>query len=178
MSEDRRDQILDFAEREIRKGGLDAVSFRDIASAIGVKSSSVHYYFPTKSDLTLAVTQRYSERFLKGLGEPNWPVNGPSDRLMRLANAYLDAYKLDSATCLCAVLGSIPTHLPKSTAEQIHEFFRKITDWTTKALEGSESQISPSLVVSLLQGAMILAMAIDDETPLLDAREYLARMFE
>jgi len=44
---DTEAKILDLAETLIRQNGYNGFSFRDIASGVGVKSSSVHYYFPT-----------------------------------------------------------------------------------------------------------------------------------
>ena len=67
-------EILDAAERAIRDRGYNAVSFRDLAAAVGVKSASVHHHFPTKADLGAAVARRYAERFLDALGDPaTWP---------------------------------------------------------------------------------------------------------
>ena len=42
--------IMDAAERRMRIGGFNGFSFREIAADVGVKSSSVHYHFPTKGD--------------------------------------------------------------------------------------------------------------------------------
>ena len=52
--------IMDAAERRMRKGGFNGFSFREIAADVGVKSSSVHYHFPTKENLAAAVIQRYT----------------------------------------------------------------------------------------------------------------------
>jgi TetR/AcrR family transcriptional repressor of nem operon len=52
--------IMDAAERRMRKGGFSGFSFREIAADVGVKSSSVHYHFPTKENLAAAVIQRYT----------------------------------------------------------------------------------------------------------------------
>ena len=35
----------------VQKAGLSHLSFRTLASDAGIKSSSVHYYFPEKTDL-------------------------------------------------------------------------------------------------------------------------------
>lgn len=42
--------IMDAAERRMRIGGFNGFSFREIAADVGVKSSSVHYHFPTKEN--------------------------------------------------------------------------------------------------------------------------------
>jgi TetR/AcrR family transcriptional regulator, transcriptional repressor for nem operon len=51
--------IMDAAERHIWASGLGGFSFRDIEAEIGMKSSSVHYHFPTKENLAAAVVRRY-----------------------------------------------------------------------------------------------------------------------
>ena len=51
-------KIMDTAEGFIVQGGYNAFSFRDIAEAVGIKSASVHYHYPTKADLVSAVMVR------------------------------------------------------------------------------------------------------------------------
>lgn len=175
MSTDRAEQILDIAEREMRKGGFDAVSFRDIASAIGIKSASVHYHFPTKADLSKSVTRRYADRFIEALESPSDPSETAKDRLQRLAAAYLGAYKSESSTCLCTVLASVVSHLPEETSAQIRAFYRRLGDWIDMALSDHETSLTPSLIIGALQGAMILAIATEDETPLNEAEAFLLK---
>ena len=52
------DRIRDVAESQVRSGGYHAFSFREISKQIGIKSASVHYHFPTRSDLGVAVARR------------------------------------------------------------------------------------------------------------------------
>ncbi len=42
------ESIMDAAELRMRGGGFNGFSFREIADDVGIKSSSVHYHFPTK----------------------------------------------------------------------------------------------------------------------------------
>src|ERR1700728_2229968 len=53
--------IIDSAERRSRAGGFSGFSFREVAADVGVKSSSVHYHFPTKEALAAAVIHRYTD---------------------------------------------------------------------------------------------------------------------
>ena len=48
---DIKTAIMDAAERRMQAGGFGGFSFREIASDVGIKSSSVHYHFPTKEDV-------------------------------------------------------------------------------------------------------------------------------
>jgi TetR/AcrR family transcriptional repressor of nem operon len=52
--------IMDAAERRMQQGGFGGFSFREIAADVGIKSSSVHYHFPTKEDLAAAVIHRWA----------------------------------------------------------------------------------------------------------------------
>ena len=58
-------KILDVATRMVREGGYNHFSFREIANEVGIKSSSVHYYFPTKADLGAALVTNFY-RFVYG----------------------------------------------------------------------------------------------------------------
>jgi len=42
------EQLMDLAEAHIRDAGYGGFSFRDLAAEIGIKSASVHHYFPPK----------------------------------------------------------------------------------------------------------------------------------
>ena len=68
MKQDKELAILETTEEMVRQGGYNSFSFRNIASVVGIKSSSVHYYFNTKEDLGVAVTKFYTDKFLNALG--------------------------------------------------------------------------------------------------------------
>src|ERR1700761_601428 len=58
---DMKTDIMDAAERRMQAGGFSGFSFREIATDVGIKSSSVHYHFPTKDDLAAAIVRRWGE---------------------------------------------------------------------------------------------------------------------
>ena len=58
---DIKTAIMDAAERRMQLGGFGGFSFRELAADVGVKSSSVHYHFPTKEALAAAVIRRCAE---------------------------------------------------------------------------------------------------------------------
>jgi TetR/AcrR family transcriptional repressor of nem operon len=153
-------EILDAAERHMRAGGYDAVSFRDLADDVGIKSSSVHYHFPQKPDLGEAVVRRYTDTVLGALGAPDDAGEDAYARIERLCAVYRTALSEDGLICLCCVLGAETRDLPDQVANAVNRFFERVLAWTGKALSdarglgGTAAQILASL-----QGAMILAMA-------------------
>src|SRR5699024_11730842 len=42
--------------------GTNAFSYKDISKEIGIKTSSIHYYFPTKNDLIVAVLEHVIQK--------------------------------------------------------------------------------------------------------------------
>jgi TetR/AcrR family transcriptional repressor of nem operon len=155
--------ILEAAERHMRSGGFDAVSFRDLAAEVGIKSASVHYHFPQKADLGVAVVRRYTERILAALGPPDDPSEARADRLERLCAVYEMAVMNDGLICLCCVLGAESLRLPTSVAEAVETFFTRVLSWTEEALSATSadritSPLKASPIIASLQGAMILAL--------------------
>lgn len=163
---DRVTAILDSAERHMRRGGFHAVSFRDLAAEAGIKSSSVHYHFPQKADLGRAVVDRYADRLLLALGAPDDPAENVGDRLGRLVGTYKAALADRGLPCLCAVLGAAAQDLPEPVLDSVEAFYGRLLAWAGTALAdcpaGSGLADLPALVVSTVQGAMLLANARGD----------------
>lgn len=156
-------KILDVAERHMRNGGYDAVSFRDLAAEVGIKSASVHYHFPQKADLGEAVVRRYAEGVLAHLALPDNPAETVKSRIERLCATYRNALEGDGLACLCCVLGAEVLDLPEPVADAVRTFFDAMLNWTEKALQtrkddGNLSGQQATHIVASLQGAMILAL--------------------
>lgn len=64
-----QEKILNTAESLIQKMGYNGFSYKDIALIVGIKTSSIHYYYPTKEDLAAAVIDWQLERLLIVLNE-------------------------------------------------------------------------------------------------------------
>src|SRR5258706_9278478 len=60
---DTAEQILDLAGLLIKTRGYSAFSYQDIADSLGIRKASIHYHFPSKADLGIAVVDRYVARF-------------------------------------------------------------------------------------------------------------------
>lgn len=56
-------QILDIAENLLRDRGYNGFSYKDISSSLGIRNASVHYHYPTKTDLGVAIIRRATHRF-------------------------------------------------------------------------------------------------------------------
>ena len=48
------EDILDRAEALIQTRGYSAFSYQDISDTLGIRKASIHYHFPSKTDLGVA----------------------------------------------------------------------------------------------------------------------------
>ena len=157
---DKRTEIMDAAEARIRSAGYSGFSFRELASAVGVKSSSIHYYFPAKEDLGVAVARRYADRFFEELEQ------GSGERAKRLAVAFDMAIHSDGRMCLCGALGAASASLPAPVALEATTFFKRalefLLDGSKPASASRKDREWAFQVLALLEGGMMLALALGD----------------
>jgi TetR/AcrR family transcriptional repressor of nem operon len=153
---DMKTAIMDAAERRIRAGGFGAFSFRDIAAEVGVKSSSVHYHFPTKEDLTAAVVRRYTEAVSDYLDKQ---LEKTPDPVRVWTKALRSPVFTDEHMCPCTVLAAAAQDLPEQVSVEVRRFFKMHKD---KLIAAGLSPNKASELFSTLVGATILANALGD----------------
>ena len=165
----KADEVLQVAERMARTAGYNGFSYREIAKDVGIKAASVHYHFPSKADLGAAVGRRYTERFMAALGAPDDPQATPEVLLRRYIEAFRRALVDEGLMCLCGVFGAEIADLPPPVAAEAKRFFELNIDWLAKVFERAGGERTPEQaraaamhVVATLEGAMILARALDD----------------
>lgn len=102
---DTRTKILDIAEDLIRRVGVNAMSYRHISDAVGIRKASIHHHFPKKENLVDALLQRCEvsygnnyQRIVDGSGRA-------PDKLRELAAVFEDGLR-NGKLCL---IGSIST---------------------------------------------------------------------
>jgi len=159
-------ELLDAAEKRMRKGGYNAVSFRDLAQDTGIKSSSVHYHFPKKEDLGQALVERYSERFFQFLSEFSEGADTPKKKVKAFSKVYRTALVEDGTICLCGLFGAEIGGLPHLLEAGVQQFFKNNIDWVANALSENmnkaESLKIASTIVASHQGAMMLSISMGD----------------
>jgi len=162
---DSASQILEIAERQMRKVGYNAVSFRDIASEVGIKSASLHYHFPKKEDLGVALVQNYSEKFYAHLTAKTQNESRPEKRIAGFVDIFRHELEDQRLICLCAILGAEAPSLPNSVSNEVRNFFDKNITWLTLQYDalGFETPASHAKTsLALLEGAMVISAVNDD----------------
>lgn len=159
-------RLLDVAEKRTRQDGFNAFSYKDLQKEVGIKTSSIHYYFPTKQDLALALVTRATDRFRNKLTEIAQKNKKGIARLESLAQLYTQG--LDSGSLsLSGMLASDLSSLSEKIRLELQEFFLIIEMWVVKALTLAQDQheiraeVNPhkvaALWVSLLEGSSLIS---------------------
>ena len=163
---DRLEKLLDIAEDSVRLRGYHAVSFRELADALGIKSSSVHYYFRQKEDLGLALVKRYEDRFFAAVETATADSTTPTERIAAFMSVYRLALNSSSSLCLCGMLGAESAGLPTALAAAVAQFFKRNTAWLEAAmpedLSADARERKARHALAALQGAMMIAISLGD----------------
>jgi TetR/AcrR family transcriptional regulator, transcriptional repressor for nem operon len=154
-------EILEAAEIRIRRGGFEAVSYRDLAADVGIRAASVHYHFPQKALLGAAVVDRYSDKLSAALGAVDLAQATAAEHLQRLCDCYGAAVQNDGMICLGCMLGAESKDLPEAVSEAARRFFKRLLDWTEAVLgDRTDAAALAVHIIGALQGTMILAVTL------------------
>lgn len=108
----------------IQTRGINGFSFADIAKVIDIKKASIHYYFPSKTDLIEAVLEKYSTNFFEALEQST------ASTLKAKLEYYTSLYRMnliEGRICLCSDLAMDTYNLNDSINNKVGDFFRKIS---------------------------------------------------
>ncbi len=160
-----KEKIIAAAERRVRRKGFQALSFRDVAGDVGIKSSSVHYHFPTKKDLGEALIDTYTLKFKGQLD--SIAMDDIHSALKSFVSLYENALVVDESVCLCAVLGAESMGLSFDMRSKTRAFFEMNVQWLNTLLDYhhvNEDKSMALLIVTALEGGMVVASASHDKT--------------
>ncbi|HSR13713.1 MAG TPA: TetR/AcrR family transcriptional regulator [Thermodesulfobacteriota bacterium] len=170
MEQDTKTAILDLAEGMLLDRGFNAFSYAHIASALKIKNAAVHYHFPTKADLGVAIIRRTSERFTAWAQSPKTIAKSPLEKLESFFRRYLRFLEAGQQVCLGGALQTDFKTLPSGMQVETKRFSAEILGWIEGVLEeGREKRIfffpgqgrdEAILVLSSLQGALQMTRAM------------------
>ena len=172
-------QILDLAEALIQTRGYSAFSYQDIADRLGIRKASIHYHFPSKTDLGTAVVDRYAARFGDALAAI---AADQSQASMAMLDFYVEPYLEFANTpdkiCLCGALAGEILALPPEFRSRVDGFFRTHQAWLTDILKrgaarGEFKLTAPAaklarFMFAALQGALLVQRTTGEVTELRD----------
>ena len=163
---DTPERILDVAERLVQLRGFNAFSYADVAAELGITKASLHYHYPGKGELGVALLIRYTERFAASLEAIDRNKAEPLEKLHAYSELYLEVLR-GRRMCLCGMLAAEYQTLPEPMQEAVLTFFDINEAGLARVLEAGRvegtlrfdrtSDEAARMIVGSLEGAMLIA---------------------
>jgi TetR/AcrR family transcriptional regulator, transcriptional repressor for nem operon len=149
-----RETIIDKADEFIRNKGYNAFSFKDISNDIGIKTASIHYHFPTKSDLGVATIKEHVVRY-ESLKE-KVANESPLTKLEAFLAIHTQI-KQENKVCIVGSLSTDLNTLDETIKTELQLFAKLVIEWITEILtEGKELKIFDFDITPRTKALMII----------------------
>lgn len=155
-----RDKIIALAQEAIATRGYSAFSFRELAAELGIKSASIHYHFPTKTHLGVAVARGWREKLAAALAVIAEQASDPRLALDQLVDIYRHEARNSQRMTVCTMLAAEINNLPEEIRNEMRAFYELNLGWIAQHLTGlgcdvATKQEKAQQIFALLQGGLI-----------------------
>ena len=126
---DTKKLILDIAEDLLLDRGYNGFSYKDISTSLNIKNASIHYHFPAKTDLGVAIIQRATRRFERWAGYidgKDLPYSKKLDKFFLLFKRFVEQ---NQQICLGGALETDFKTLPVEMQEETRLFISGTLSW-------------------------------------------------
>ena len=158
-------RILDAAGELLQRNGFSGFSYQHIASQLGVKNAAIHYHYPSKTDLGVALIRRYRSSFSWWTDQLDAQGADPVARLEAFFELE-DRYLREGKVCPLGVVGVEYAGIPDAMRRETEVFLGELLTWLTRVLEdglrqgvfainGTASGKALSILTSLQAGLQV-----------------------
>ena len=185
--EKTRERILKQTRQVLITRGFYNTSISDIIAATGVKKGNLYYHFGSKEELGMAVLQDAKEEFF-GILDKALAGSSPLQRITSFLDAMLNEQRKNNFVGGC-LFGNTALEMSDTNpefAEVIHELFRRwsaiLEGHLDEAVSRGEldtpltSRQLAGLIISAIEGGIMMARAGKDEKDLLNCIESLKKL--
>jgi TetR/AcrR family transcriptional regulator, transcriptional repressor for nem operon len=169
---DTRTALLNCAEDTVRARGFDGFSYGDLSVVVGIRKASIHYHFPTKADLALALIERYSTNFFAALASIVIANETGGNQLKAYVAACRQALDGGTKICLCVAFCPGRDGLSAAVLAKLDIFHVTVAVWLADVFAQGKNDGSVRSVVNpqneahaclaQMQGAQLIARAAND----------------
>lgn len=175
-SSDSRERILEAALDLFFGGTFHSVGVTELCKAAGVNKGTLYHFFNSKSDVLLAVIERYTENVALDYEKAAASSGDPASRLQgffKTARLNSSRYRSENGFCPGCFIGNMSTELAaadpavREKAQWAMDRLIKIFEptiaelLTNAGLEG-DSRKAALVFMGLLQGAQVMAKLKND----------------
>ncbi len=165
---DTREKIMAAARLTVQDRGYSGLSFRDLAKDVGIKSASIHYYFPTKGELGGALAERYRVDFKDYLDGLLTEGLDQATCIRQYTDVFGETLRNDNRMCLAGIMAAEHKELPEEVRAAVVRFGEMNVDWIARVLSlGSKDEDGlvrrrALAIFAAVQGAQLVARSRGD----------------
>ncbi len=166
---DTRERIMAAARLTVQDRGYSGLSFRELAKDVGIKSASIHHYFPTKGELGGALAERYRVDFQEYLDGLLAEGLDQATCIRKYTEVFGATLRNDNRMCLAGIMAAEHKDLPQKVQAAVVRFGEMNVEWIAKVLSrGAKKESAQSIqrgalaIFAAVQGAQLVARSRND----------------
>jgi len=166
---DTKEIIMGIGRARVQALGYNALSFREIAKEVGIKSASIHHHFPTKGDLGAALARRYTEDGVNYLDGLMAKTQDPKALIKGYTDIFRAALVNDNRMCLCGIMAAEYQDLPDEVRTEVDAFTDANVKWLVGVLSLEQGNAKRQTleqkalaIFSALEGAQLVSRGRND----------------
>jgi AcrR family transcriptional regulator len=150
--------------------GFNGFSYAHIAKELGVKNAAIHYHFPSKEELGVAVIKRYRERFKLWINNTRVKDLPHGKKLDWFLSIYTDMRADKGKVCLVGSMEAEFNSIPGRLQFEVQVLHKEMLDWLRQTLANGRDAGSfqfngepvnkAAMIMSTLQGGLQMARAL------------------
>lgn len=168
--------MLDVAVSVLRKQGVKKTTLDDIATAAGLATTSIYYYFPNKQALLKSVTEMLSARTIQEVEAAVAEADSPEARLVAALTALFTS--LRTTGFLLTLRDDVKPNVLEAIGDAVKEFNQRYKEIVMKILaDGIKRRVFhvddlelASTIMSTGAVSLIAAIIVDDEYTLIESK--------
>ncbi len=184
-----QEKILTTAESLIQTMGYNAFSYKDIAQVVGIKTSSIHYYYPAKEDLAAAVIDWQLNRLSLSLNELKFNASlSLQQKLLNFVDKVISLTVHDEMKmCLGGMLASDVISLTEKVKVKVRTFFNVMGKWIKEVISEGISDKEKLDIIQLeelsryilvqLEGGLLMSRLYEDISYVETVKHYIKKTF-
>ena len=132
---DTRTAILDVTEELFPHARFQRLGVKDLAEQVEIRTSSIHYHFPTKADLCRALISRHRQRVAgsaRGDRPSRWPIRGRSSS--GSPAMFQSTIEAGNRMCPFGMLAADSETLESGSCDELRESFSDLESWLRRVL--------------------------------------------
>ncbi len=137
---DTKSVILERAMALLQSKGYDGFSYKDISGPMGVKNAAIHYHFPSKTDLVLAMIARYQSILREKTASFMAYGGSAREQLEGFMSFTRDECNHDRTICPIGALSVNVDALDDKVINALQRFMKDSHAWLTRVLEVGREQ--------------------------------------